>query len=84
VVKAKIENIHQLNINGDLNYTFKTISDFLNNYLLSITRKNHSAIHQNNNNSVDYVHQNFNKTFPNIKYQYTSTRENEKIISSLK
>jgi len=54
---------------------------------LSITRKNHSVINKNNNNSVDYLHylhQTFNKPFPSIKYQYTSTKEIEKIISSLK
>ena len=28
-VKAKSEDIHQLNINGDINYNFQTIPDFL-------------------------------------------------------
>jgi len=64
-VKGKNEDVHQLNINGDINYNFQTIPDFLNNYFLSITGKNHSAINKNNN-SVDYLHQNFNKQFPNI------------------
>jgi hypothetical protein len=37
-----------------------------------------------NNNSVDYLRLTSNKAFPNIKYQYTSMKEIEKIISSLK
>jgi len=31
-VKAKNEDIHQLNINEDINYNFQNILDFLNNY----------------------------------------------------
>jgi len=65
VVKTKNEVTNQLNINGDINYNFHTIPDFLNTYFLSITGKNHSAINKNNN-SVDYLHQNFNKQFQNI------------------
>jgi hypothetical protein len=45
--------------------------------------KNHSAVNMNNN-FADYLHLSCNEPFPNIKYQYTSTKEIEKIISSLK
>jgi hypothetical protein len=82
-IKTKNEDIHQLNINGNINYNIQTIPDFFNNYFLSITGKNHSAFNKNNN-SVDYLCLTCNKPFPNIKYQYTSTKEIKKIISSLK
>ena len=81
--KTKNEDIHQLNINSNINYNLQTIPDFFNNYFLSITGKKHSAS-KNNNNSVDYLHLTCNKPLPNIKYQYTSMKETEKIISSLK
>jgi hypothetical protein len=45
--------------------------------------KNHSTVNKNNN-LTDYLLFTNNKPFPNIKYQYTSTKEIEKIISSLK
>jgi hypothetical protein len=45
--------------------------------------KNHSAVNKNNN-FADYLRLTCNEPFPNIKYQYTSTKEIEKIISSLK
>jgi hypothetical protein len=63
--------------------TFKTTPDFFKNYFLSITGKNYSAVNKNNN-FADYQQLTHNKLFPNIKYQYTSTKEIEKIISSLK
>jgi len=31
--KTKNEDIHQLNINGNINYNLQTIPDFFNNYL---------------------------------------------------
>jgi hypothetical protein len=56
---------------------------FRSNYVLSITGKNHSAFSMNNN-FVDYLHLACNNPYPHIKYQCTSTKEIEKIISSLK
>jgi len=82
-VKTKNEDVHQLNVNGNVNHNFQTIPDFFNNYFLSITGKNHSAVNKNNN-FADYLCLTHNKPFPNIKYQYTSTKKIEKIISSLK
>jgi len=82
-IKTKNEDIHQLNINGNVNYNFQTIPDLFNNYFISIMGKNHSAVNKNNN-FADYLRLTSNKPFPNIKYQYTSTKEIEKIISSLK
>jgi hypothetical protein len=80
--KTKHEDVHQLNINSNVNHNFQTTPDFFNNYFLSITRKNYGAV--NKNNFADYQRLTHNKLFPNIKYQYTSTKEIGKIISSLK
>jgi hypothetical protein len=66
-IKTKNEDIHQLNINGNINYNLQTIPDIFNNYFLSITGKNHSAFNKNNN-FVDYLRLTCNKPFPNIKY----------------
>ena len=77
VCVTKNEDIHQLNINSNINYNLQTIPHFFNNYFFSITGKNHSALNKNNN-SVDYLRLTCNKLFPNIKYQYTSTKEIEK------
>ena len=75
-VKVKKEDIDQLNINVDIYYNFQTIPDFPDNYILPKTKKKKPQCYQqNNNSSADYVYQNFNKTFLNIKYQYTSTKE---------
>ena len=82
-IKTKNEDVHQLNIKGNINYNLQTISDFFNNYFLSITGKNPSALNKSNN-FVDYIHLTCNEPFPNIKYQCTSTMETEKIISFLK
>jgi hypothetical protein len=82
-IKTKNEDIHQLNINGNINYNLQTIPDFFNNYFLSITGKNHTAFNKNNN-FVDYLCLTCNKPFPNTKNEYTSMKETEKIISSLK
>jgi hypothetical protein len=49
-----------------------------------MTGKDYSAINKNSNNSVDYLHQTFNKPFPNVKYQYTSIKEIEKKKSVLR
>ena len=72
---TKNEDIHQLNINGNINDNLQTIPDFFNNYFLSITRKNRSASNKNNN-SVDYLCLTCNKPFPNIKYQYAFNKGN--------
>ena len=82
-VKTKNEDVHQPNISGNTNYNLQTIPDSFNNYFLSMMGKNHSAF-KKNNNFVDYLCLICNEPFPNIKYQYTSTKETEKIISSLK
>jgi hypothetical protein len=78
-IKTKHEDMHQLSINSDINYNTQTIPDFFNDYVLSLTGKNYSAFNTNNN-FVDYLHLTCNKLFPHIKYQYTSTKEIEKII----
>jgi hypothetical protein len=82
-IKTKHEDVHQLNINVNINHNFQTTPDFFNNYFLSITGKNYSAVNKINN-FADYLRLAHNKPFQNIKYQYTSTQVIEKIISSLK
>ena len=82
-IKTKNEDVRQLNINGNVNCNFQTVPDSFNNYFLSIMGKNHSAVDKDNN-FADYLCLTCNKLFPNIKYQFTSTKEIEKIISSLK
>jgi hypothetical protein len=80
-IKTKNEDVLQLNTNGNIDYNFHTIPDSFNNYFM--TGKNHGAFNKNNN-FVDYLHPTCNEPFPNIKYQYTSTKEKEKIIRPLK
>jgi hypothetical protein len=75
-IKTKNQDIHELNMNGNINYNSQTIPDFFNNYFLSITGKNHSAFNKNNNNFVDYLCLTCNRPFPNIRYQYTSKNGN--------
>jgi hypothetical protein len=48
-IKTKNEDVHQLNINGNVNYNFQTIPDLFNNYYISIMGKNHSTVNKNNN-----------------------------------
>jgi hypothetical protein len=76
-IKTKNEDVLQLNINGNMNYNLQTIPDSFKDYFLSIMGKNHSDFSKNNN-FVDYLRLTSNKPFPNMKYQYTSTKEIEK------
>jgi hypothetical protein len=80
-IKTKNEDVHQLNTNGNIDYNFHTIPDSFNNCF--IMGRNHGAF-KKNNNFVDYLCLTCNKPFSNIKYQYTSIKETEKIIHSLK
>ena len=82
-IKTKNEDVHQQNINSNVNCNFQTIPDSFNNYFLSIMGKSRSAVDKDNN-FADYLCLTCNKPFPNIKYRYTSTKEIENIISSLK
>jgi len=72
-IKTKNKDVHQLNINSNINYNLQTIPDSFNNYFLSIMGKNHSAFNKNNN-FVHYLHLTCNKPFPYINYWYTSTK----------
>jgi hypothetical protein len=38
-IKTKHEDVHQLNINGNVNHNFQTTTDFFNNYFLFIKGK---------------------------------------------
>jgi len=80
---TKNDDVHQLNTHDNTNFDSQTMPDFLNNYFLSITWKNHN-VSDKIDNSADYLNLTRNGPYPDMKYQYTSTEEIEKIISSLK
>ena len=81
-MRTKNDDVHQLNTHGNTNFDSQTMPDFLNNYFLSITVKNHN-VSGKIDNSADYLNSTRNGPYPDMKYQYTSA-ETEKIISSLK
>lgn len=60
---------------------FKTV--FINRCLSIAEKINNTAV-KGNSNPLYYLSQAFNSSFPNIKYKYTSTKETEKIMKSLK
>jgi hypothetical protein len=76
--KVKNEVIQQLNIDGNTSYDSLVISDSFNNHFLSIAEKIHNTVAKSNNTALDYLHQAFKSPFPNIKYQYTSTKKPKK------
>ena len=86
----KKEDISSLNINGMLIQNQQTIASFFNNYFLTVAEKlmetNHiDKINQKQNEeTLHYILRNCKHSYPNIKYRYTSTKEVEKIIKSLK
>ena len=82
-IRTKNDDIHQLNTHNNTNNDSQTMPDFLNKYFLSITGKNHN-VSDKNDNSADYLNLTCNEPYPDMKYQYTSTVEVGKIISSLK
>jgi hypothetical protein len=75
-------------INGVLTENHQLIADFFENYFLSTEDKIISNINNNenieDNNCIDCLYRVFNKPFPNIIFDHTTTSEIEKIIKSLK
>ena len=57
--------------------------EYFNNHFLSITGKPHN-VPNTNDNFAAYLNSTCNEPYRNINYQYTSTKEIEQIISSLK
>jgi hypothetical protein len=72
---------------NDESYDYLDISDFFNNFFLSIADTIILNIKNSNKhkdtNPVYYLSQLFNDTLPDIKFRNTSTQEIEKIINSL-
>jgi len=69
-IKTKNEDVHRLNINGNVNCNFQSISDSFNNYFLSIMVKKHSAVDKDNN-FADYLCLTCNEPFPSSRGQPT-------------
>jgi len=82
-IRARNDDVHQLNTHNNSNHDFQTMPDFINNFFLSIIGKNHN-VSDKNDNFAAYLHLTYNGPYPNMKYQYTSTKEIEKIISTQK
>ena len=89
--KTHKAGIESLNIEGKLTDNHHTITNFVNNYFLTIADKintNHiilnSIAKSDRNNHLKYLSQSFMITFPKIKFNHTSTTGIENIIKSLK
>ena len=88
--KAGNEGIHMLNITGNITNNHQVISDYFNNHFLSIAQKISNNIHINNivgsnsSDPLDYLIKIFKNLLSNIKLSYTSMKEIEKMIKSLK
>lgn len=78
-----------LNVIGNITNNHQIISDSFNNHILSIAQKISNNIHINNivgsnsSDPLDYLITIFKNLLPNIKFNYTSTKEIEKLIKSL-
>jgi len=82
------KNIHILNTDCNLTNKQQTISNSLNDHILStsdrVNNKTFKNLNPNTNNSIpmEYLLKTFKNLFPNIKYNYTSKKEIENIINS--
>jgi hypothetical protein len=80
--KIRDKDIQQINIGSTTISDSRVISNYFNNYFLSIAK---NCIHTGKSyNLIDCLYQAFTRPFSTIKYQNTSTFEIEKIIKSLK
>ena len=80
-------NIKLLKINNCNIQNQRNIANEINNYFLNIT-KNTNTIGNNANkenaNPIQYLFEHFHQPFKNIQWTYTSSKEINKIINSLK
>ena len=83
-VKNEYEYVCKFIIDGNATYECQVISDCFINRCLSIAEKINNTSVKGNSNPLYYPSQAFNSPFPNTKYKYTSTKEIEKIMKSLK
>ena len=81
-IRAKNDEI-QLNIHDNTNLDSQTIPEYFNNYFLSITGRP-CNVPNTNDTFATYLNSTNNKPYPNMNYQYTSTKEIEHTIHSLK
>jgi hypothetical protein len=93
VIGRKINNagIQFLNIDGKFTDNHHMITDSLNNYFLTMADKMNSnntevghIIHSDTDKHLNYLSQAFTTPFLKIKFNYTSTKQIDKIINSLK
>ena len=84
------EDITSLNINGMLIQNQQTTTNSFNNYFSAVAEKLMEANHIDkmsqiqNGATLHHILRNCRHSYPNIKFRYTSTKEIEKIIKSLK
>jgi hypothetical protein len=76
-VGAKNNDVHQFNTHNNTNHDFQTLPEYFNNYLLSITGKYHNVPNMNDSFAA-YLSSTCNEPYPNMNYQYTSTKKSNK------
>jgi hypothetical protein len=88
--KESKEEIHLLNINGNVTYNQQIMVESFNDCFLTIADKitdsssSSKTGQPDNNNFLNYMLQTFKHPFPSIRFKHTSTQEIEEIIKSLK
>lgn len=81
--KAKNDDGYQYNTHDNTSHDSQILPEYFNNHFLSTTGKHHNIPLLNEKFSA-YLNTIDNVPYPNINYRYTSTKEIEQIISSLK
>jgi hypothetical protein len=88
--KSVHEDIHTLNIDGNLINNQQIISNTFNDHFLTMADRINNKMSNNlnfgkhNKYPMEYLLQICKNPFPNIKCNYTSTKEIKNIIKSLK
>jgi hypothetical protein len=83
------EDVQGLNIDGKSTNSPQAIASAFNEYFLSLVEKIYLNNNNNNNNNIIinpiyYLSHAFNISYPNINLKFTTTKEIENIIKSLK
>jgi hypothetical protein len=83
--KKTVNNDAQsLNIEGKSINNPQTIASAFNEHFLSLVEKTYSNNNNNNINPIYYLSRAFSNSFPNINFKFSTTKEIENIIKSLK
>ena len=88
--KNRQDTINSLKVNGTMIHDSQEIAYAFNKYFSSVADAiinnigNDNDDKSNNISHTSYLKNNFNNTFPNIKWKHASTYEINKIIESLK